>query len=97
LSERQTLVVNIRGQEYRIRSDEDPIILKRVAGYVDETMSRIEKQTGTVDTRDVTMLASLNLAREALDARESALAAAVPNERLRSLIELAESVLSEPV
>jgi cell division protein ZapA (FtsZ GTPase activity inhibitor) len=97
VSERQTLVVNIRGQEFRIRSDEDPIILKRVAGYVDETMSLIEKQTGTVDTRDVTMLASLNLAREALDARESARAGAIPNDRLRSLIELAESALSEPV
>ena len=91
MSDRQTLVVNIRGQEYRIRSGEDPIVLKRVAGYVSETMAKIEKQTGTVDTRDVTMLASLNLAREALDARESARSRAVSDDRLRSLIELAES------
>ena len=97
MSERRTLVVKIRGQEFRIRSDEDPIVLKRVAGYVDETMSRIEKQTGTVDTRDVTMLASLNLAREALDAKESGRDRAIPDERLRSLIELAESALTEPV
>ncbi len=97
MSERQILVVNIRGQEFRIRSDEDPVVLKRVAGYVGETMSRIEKQTGTVDTRDVTMLTSLNLAREVLDARDGARAKAIPAARLRSLIELAESALTETV
>ena len=97
MSDAQTLVVNIRGQELRIRSGEDPIVLKRVAGYVDETMARIEKQTGTVDTRDVTMLASLNLAREVLDARDDARAKQVPDDRLRSLIELAESALAKPL
>ena len=96
MSARKTLVVSIRGQEFRIRSDEDPIVLKRVANYVGETMSKIEKQTGTVDTRDVTMLASLNLAREALDAKDEAQSRGVPEDRLRSLIELAESALTEP-
>ena len=96
MSDAHTLVVNIRGQELRIRSGEDPIVLKRVASYVDETMARIEKQTGTVDTRDVTMLTSLNLAREVLDARDDARAKQVPGDRLRSLIELAESALAQP-
>jgi cell division protein ZapA (FtsZ GTPase activity inhibitor) len=94
VSDRKTLVVKIRGRELRILSDEDPIVLKRVAGYVDETMARIEKQTGTVDTRDVTMLASLNLAREALDAKDEAKTNVIPDDRLRSLIELAESALN---
>ena len=93
MSDPQTLVLNIRGQELRIRSEEDPILLKRVAGYVDETMARIEKQTGTVDTMDVSMLTSLNLAREALDARGDP--AAVSGDRLRDLILLAESALIE--
>lgn len=94
MSERQTLVVSIRGQEFRIRSAEDPAVLKRVATYVDETMARVEKQTGTVDTLGVSLLTSLNLAREALDARESASSRTVSEDRLRSLIELAESVFA---
>ena len=95
MSERQTLVVNIRGQEFRIRSDEDPAVLKRVASYVDDTMAHVEKTTGTVDTLDVSMLTSLNLAREALGAQESLGAQAATNDRLRALIELAESALAE--
>ena len=95
MSKPQTLVVNIRGQELRIRSQEDPIVLKRVAAYVDATMERVEKQTGTVDTLDVTMLSSLNLAREVLDARDETRSRVIPDERLRSLIELAEGALAD--
>lgn len=95
MSERQTLVVNIRGQEFRIRSDEDPAVLKQVASYVGDTMAEVEKTTGTVDTLDVSMLTSLNLAREALGAQESISSQAATNDRMRALIELAESALAD--
>ena len=94
MSERKILVVKIRGQEFRIRSDEDPAVLQQVAAYVDETMASVEKRTGTVDSLDVSMLTSLNLAREALEARESGRRGALSDQRLRSLIELAESALA---
>jgi len=88
-------VVSIQGQELRIRSDEDPAVLKRIASYVDDTMAEVRKATGTVDSLDVSMLTSLNLAREALGAQESISSQAATNDRLRSLIQLAESALAE--
>ncbi len=91
MTEKRTVAVRIRGQDFRIRSDEPPEQLARIARTVDETMARIEKRTGAVDSYDVAMLAALNLAREvvASDSQRGA----VESGRLRSLIELAESAL----
>jgi cell division protein ZapA (FtsZ GTPase activity inhibitor) len=91
VTEKRTVAVRIRGQDFRIRSDEPPEQLARIARTVDETMARIEKRTGAVDSYDVAMLAALNLAREvvASDSQRGA----VESGRLRSLIELAESAL----
>ena len=38
-----------------------------VAEYLDETMSRVEERTGTVDSLSVALLTALNLAREVLE------------------------------
>jgi len=91
VSEKRTVSVRIRGQEFRIRSDEPPEQLARIARAVDETMARVEKRTGAVDSYDVAMLTALNLAREvvAIDSQRGA----VESGRLRSLIEIAESAL----
>jgi cell division protein ZapA len=79
--------VRIRGQEFRIRSDESPELLEKVAEIVDATMRRIEERTGAIDTLDVAMLTALNLARELLEARRGR-----PSPpRLRALIERAEA------
>ena len=97
MSERRSVAVNIRGKEFRIRSDEDTALLQRIAGYVDETMASVEGRTGTVDSLDVAMLTALNLAREALAARDAATEGGSDPARLRSLIELAESaVVADP-
>ncbi len=89
--------VRLRGREFRIRGDEDPEQLQRVAGYLDETMARVEEQTGAVDSLGVAMLTALNLAREVVENRDrqSASSGADPR-RLRSLIELAEAALDPP-
>ena len=96
MSTRKTVVIQVRGRELRLRSDEDPALLEQIAGQVDETMGRIEAQTGTVDTLDVAMLTSLNLARELMETREAASQAGVEEQRLRAVIELAESALASP-
>src|SRR6185295_4781245 len=62
VSEKRTVAVRIRGQDFRIRSDEPPEQLARIARTVDETMERIESKTGAVDSYDVAMLTALNLA-----------------------------------
>jgi cell division protein ZapA len=87
MSEKRSLAVRIRGQEFRIRSDESPELLAEVAEIVDATMRRIEERTGAIDTLDVAMLTALNLAREIVEARKGR--PSMP--RLRALIERAEA------
>lgn len=93
---KRTVSVQLRGHEFRIRSDDDEELLRRVAGYLNETMLRVEQRTGTVDSLDVALLTALNLARELVDVREGragGASAGVDTGRLRALIELGESAI----
>lgn len=85
--------VRIRGQEFRIRGEQDSGTLQRIAEYVDATMSMIEKRTGAIDSLDIAMLTSLNLARELVELREGG--ARVDDGRLRGLIEKVEAAVAE--
>ncbi len=93
MAPRRSVAVRVRGREFRILTDGDEDRLQRVAGLVDQTMGRVERQTGAVDTLDVALLAALNLARELLELRESGTPAGMDADRLRSLVEQAESAL----
>jgi cell division protein ZapA (FtsZ GTPase activity inhibitor) len=88
--------VRIRGRDFRIRSGEDEQSLRRVAGYLDETMAKVEERTGTVDSLGVALLTALNLAREVLELRDGDAAVGADPDRLRALIELAEGALEPP-
>ena len=97
----QSVGVRLQGREYQIRSDADPEWLRRVAGYVDAAMTRIREETKTVDSLDVALLTSLNLAREVVGSRSGAAEGQAPlpapdDDRLKSLIELVESVGPTP-
>jgi cell division protein ZapA (FtsZ GTPase activity inhibitor) len=95
MSEKRIVSVRIRGQDFRIRSDESPEQLARIARTVDETMERVETRTGAVDSYDVAMLTALNLAREIVGFQGKS--RPIDPSRLRSLIELTESAIgSEP-
>jgi len=89
MSERRAVAVQIRGKEFRLRSDEDGDALQRIADYVDATMARVEERTGTIDSLDVAMLTCLNLARELVEVREGA--PRISDGRLRRLIDRAEA------
>ncbi len=91
MSERLSVPVEIRGKQFRIRSDEDPEALQRIAKYVDATMEKVERRTGAIDSLDVAILTALNLARELVLARDQS--GQLPDDRLRALIDLAESGL----
>ena len=97
MAAREAVTIKIRGHEFRIRTDGEPDALQRVANYLDETMSLVEQQTGTVDSLDLAMLSALNLARELVDLREGRIAGSgapgVDSARLENLIELAEAAL----
>jgi cell division protein ZapA (FtsZ GTPase activity inhibitor) len=90
---KRSISVRIRGHEFRVRSDDDEAALQRVAGYLDETMTKVEEKTGTVDSLSVAMLTALNLAREVVELREGQQGLGGDPKRLRSLIDLAESAL----
>lgn len=93
---KRAVTVRIRGQEFRILAEEGDESLMRVAGYLDETMSMVERKTGTVDSLDLALLSALNLARELVELREGGAVRGAPGVdpgRLEALIELAESAL----
>ncbi len=96
MAPKSTVSVRIRGQEFRIVSDDDEESLQRVAGYLDETMTTVEKRTGTVDSLDIALLTGLNLARELVRIREgrSPGEMGVPSDRLRALTDRAEAALA---
>ena len=91
------MTIRIRGQEFRIRTNDDEASLQRVAQYLDDTMAKVEQKTGTVDSLQLAMLSALNLARELVAIREGRapgeVSPGVDPVRLQSLIELAESAL----
>jgi len=98
VSTKAVVSVTIRGQEFRVRTDDDEESLQRVARYLDDTMATVEKKTGTVDSLQLALLSALNLARELVELRErggaqGASGAGIELDRFESLIELAESAL----
>jgi cell division protein ZapA len=97
LPDANSVSVRLRGREFRVRGEEDPGQLQRVAGYLDETMARVEEKTGAVDSLGVAMLTALNLAREVVEFRDrQGSSAGADPRRLRALIELAEASLDSP-
>ncbi len=97
MSAKQTVTIRVRGQEFHIRTDGDEASLQRVAHYLDETMSMVERKTGTVDSLQLAMLSALNLARELVELRDTGVTGPasprVDLRRLTALTELAESAL----
>jgi cell division protein ZapA (FtsZ GTPase activity inhibitor) len=91
VSTKRVVAIRIRGQDFRIRSDEPPEQLARIARTVDETMERVESKTGAVDSYDVAMLTALNLAREIVGFEANR--GPIDPTKLRSLIDLAESAI----
>lgn len=54
--------VEIFGQTYRLRADEDSGYIEGLASYVDGRMREVARQTSAVDSLKVAVLAALNIA-----------------------------------
>lgn len=65
--------VQIFGQVYRLKSNEDPDRVRRLAELVDRKMSHIADRGGSADNYRVAVLAALELAEELTRQRESRL------------------------
>lgn len=93
MAAKQTVPVQIFGQEFRIRSQGDPARVQRAASLVDETMARVRARSGSADTLDVAVLAALNIAHRLL--ATGAVHRAPGSAELAALVELVEAALAE--
>ena len=57
--------VEIFGQTYKLRAEDDPSYVESLAAVVDGKMREIARQTNAVDSLRVAILAALNIADEA--------------------------------
>lgn len=95
----KAIQVEIYGQVYSIRGDLDRDYVEQLARTVDSKMKALARQTDTVDTRRLAVLAALNLADELqqLKEKEQGERAALPREfaqRVEQCNRLLESALS---
>ncbi len=93
---KRTVPVTIQGREYRISAETTPEAVQAAAELLNETMDRIRKRAGTVDSIDVAVLAALNIANTLVTEREGGVASRVLGPRVDELVSLVESALAEP-
>ena len=56
--------VNILGHDYTVKTDAETEYIQEIASYVDKKMSEIVRNTKTVSTLNVAVLAALHIADE---------------------------------
>ena len=61
---RRQMEVTMVGQKFKVRSDGDENYLQTLAAYVDKKIADISKQTRTMSTQKVAVLAALDIADE---------------------------------
>jgi cell division protein ZapA len=61
---KRSVSVQIAGVRYSLKTDEDERWVKSIAAFVDGKMRDVQKNTRTVDTQAVAVLAALQVAEE---------------------------------
>lgn len=98
MTTKRTVPVTILGQEYKVRGESDPETVRRAATLLDETMARVKKKSGTVDTVDIAVLAALNIANHLVTLRDDQRSqASAPSDQLDDLLALLEGVVDAPL
>lgn len=67
---KKEIPLEIYGQTYSVAGELDPAYLEQLARTVDAKMRALARQTDTLDTRRLAVLAALNLADELLQLKE---------------------------
>ncbi|WP_337288469.1 cell division protein ZapA [Candidatus Methylomirabilis sp.] len=83
----QLVSVVIRGEQYTIRSTEDPSYVRRVAAYVDTKLNGVVKGSQPLPPTKATILASLNITDELFKAEAE-------RERFKGLVTVKLDTLS---
>lgn len=68
---KQTVTVNIYGEDYPIRGDANPDYIQEVASYLDAKMREISEPNGSRSPAKVAILAALNITDELFKARRA--------------------------
>lgn len=63
--------VEIRGQKLAIRSNHDPEFVRRLATYIDDKVGALQQAAPAVPLEKLLMLASMTVAEELFEARET--------------------------
>lgn len=90
-----TTTVEIYGQKYTVRSDDEAEHVERVAAYVDARMREVARASSQVTSLRVAILAALNIADELFRERETlGKGSAAIEDRARSLADALEQTIS---
>jgi cell division protein ZapA len=61
--------VFIFGDKYRLKTDEDEVIVNEIADYLNNKMREIEKHSNVLTTSKIAVLAAFNIAAECVKLR----------------------------
>jgi len=67
---KRSVTVQIAGQKYSLRTDDDDRLVRAIATYVDGKFREIQKVTRNPDTQAVAILTALQAAEDLFRARE---------------------------
>jgi cell division protein ZapA len=89
----ESVQVEIFGQVYSIKGQDDPIYIRKLAAFVDAKMNEVRKGTGTADPHRVAILTALTISDELFRMREQHLALGKTAEQtVQRLLDLTEAI-----
>lgn len=91
-----TIVVEIFGKSFRLRSAADQKYVKKIAKYVDKCLREVSEETNPCADTEVAILAALNITDELFESRSETSDSAIDMQnRARSLLMRLEEKLPE--
>ena len=66
---KRSVTVQVAGQRYTLKTDDDDRLVRSLAAYVDTKFREVQKATRTPDTQAVALLTALQLAEELFQTR----------------------------
>jgi cell division protein ZapA len=86
------VAVQIAGQRFVLRGDQDERAMREMAAYLDGRMKELQKQTRTADTQSLAVLAALQITEELFkERRDLAELKRRLRDKGRALLHLVES------